>query len=371
MSLVPDNVARLKPYAPGKPIEEVQKELGLTDVLKLASNESPLGPSTKALNAIAEIAPKIALYPDGLAPVLREPIAAHMNVPEDHIVFGNGSDELLHLICETFVHPGVSGTVQGDPSFAMYHIYATLAGANVTKVPLRNYTHDLDAMADAIDENTKLVFIANPNNPTGTLVTRPAVERYLARVPNHVITIFDEAYDEYVEHPDKADLLPFVRDGRNVIILRTFSKAYALAGLRVGYGIARPEITDYLNRGRSPFNVNMLAQYAAAAALSDIEHLNKTKAINSSGKKQIYAALEARNIPYVPTEANFILIDLARDSRDVFQALLKLGVIIRAGYGLGLPHHIRVSVGTTEQNARFLSALDEVLKELVSDHCNS
>ena len=181
MSLVPDNVARLKPYAPGKPIEEVQKELGLTDVLKLASNESPLGPSTKALDAIAEIAPKIALYPDGLAPVLREPIAAHMNVPEDHIVFGNGSDELLHLICETFVHPGVSGTVQADPSFAMYHIYATLAGANVTKVPLRNYTHDLDAMAEAIRlaaDRSEIVLITGGLGPTLDDLTREALAKF-------------------------------------------------------------------------------------------------------------------------------------------------------------------------------------------------
>ena len=360
--LVPDNVTRLKPYAPGKPIEEVEKELGLTNVLKLASNESPLGPSPMALAAIAEIAPKIALYPDGLAPVLRTPIARRLDIPENYLVFGNGSDELLHLICETFVQPGVSGTVQADPSFAMYHIYATLAGANITKVPLLNYTHDLEAMADAIDENTKIVFIANPNNPTGTLVTRSAVDRFMSRVPAHVITVFDEAYDEFVEHPEKPNVLPYVIEGRNVIICRTFSKAYALAGLRVGYAVTRPEIADYLNRGRSPFNVNMLAQYAAAAALKDTEHLQKTVQLNSAGKRQLYAALEKRTLDYVPTEANFVLIDVSRDSRVVFDQLLQLGVIIRAGYGLGLPNHIRVSIGTQEQNERFLSALDEILK---------
>ena len=361
ISLVPDNVASLKPYAAGKPIEEVQKELGLTDVVKLASNESPLGPSPKALAAIAEAAPKIGYYPDGLAPVLRAPIAVRLNIPEDYLVFGNGSDELLHLISETFILPGISHTVQADPSFAMYHIYATLAGASITKVPLVDYTHDLDAMAAAITRNTKIVFIANPNNPTGTLVTQSAVERYMANVPDHVITVFDEAYDEYVEHPEKPDVMPYVRAGRNVIILHTFSKAYALAGLRVGYAIARPEITDYLNRGRSPFNVNMLAQYAAAAAYADTDHLKKAVEVNSIGKKQLYAALKNRGLSFVPSEGNFIAIDVERDSRDVFNALLRLGVIIRAGYGLGLPNHIRVTIGTSDQNTRFLAALDTVL----------
>jgi histidinol-phosphate aminotransferase len=361
VSLVPENVNRLEPYAPGKPIEEVEKELGITNVLKLASNESPLGPSPKAIEAIRQIAPKVVLYPDGLAPILRGPITQRLDVPEDYLVLGNGSDELLHLICETFIRPGVDGTVQADPSFSMYHIYATLAGANITKVPLVDYTHDLDSMASAIDENTKLVFIANPNNPTGTLVARDAVDRYMARVPNHVITVFDEAYDEYVEHPQKADLLPYVRDGRNVIVCRTFSKAYALAGLRVGYAIARPELTNYLNRGRSPFNVNMVAQHAAAAAWADREHLKKTIDLNSAGKKQMAAALNERGLPFVPTQANFILIDVARDSRQVFNALLRLGVIVRAGAGLGLPNHIRVTIGTEDQNTRFLQALDNVL----------
>jgi histidinol-phosphate aminotransferase len=361
ISLVPENVARLHPYAPGKPIEEVQKELGLTDVLKLASNESALGPSPKALEAIANAASKIALYPDGLAPVMRGPIARRLGFPEDHLVFGNGSDELLHLICETFVQPGVSGTVQADPSFAMYQIYATLAGAEITKVPLKNFTHDLEAMADAITKRTKIVFIANPNNPTGTLVTKSSVDRYMDRVPEHVITVFDEAYDEFVEHPDKPDVLKYVRDGRNVIVCRTFSKAYALAGLRVGYAIARPELTDYLNRGRSPFNVNMLAQFAAAAAWADTEHLSKAVALNSAGKRQMYAELSARGLNYVPTQANFIIIDVGRDSKAVFNALLKLGVIIRAGAGLGLPNHIRVTISTAEHNERFLQALDKVL----------
>jgi histidinol-phosphate aminotransferase len=360
-ALVPENVTRLKPYAPGKPIEEVQKELGLTDVLKLASNESALGPSPKAIQAIKDTAAKVALYPDGLAPILRAPLAIKLDVPEDALVFGNGSDELLHLICETFIQPGVDGTVQADPSFAMYDIYATLAHAEVIKVPLRNYVHDLEAMADAITPSTKIVFVANPNNPTGTLVTSAAVDSFLSRVPDHVITVFDEAYDEFVDHPDKPDVLPYVREGRNVIVCRTFSKAYALAGLRVGYAIARPEIADYLNRGRSPFNVNMVAQFAAAAALSDAEHLARTIELNSAGKKQMYEALTSREIEYVPTEANFILIDVRRDSRVVFDALLRLGVIVRGGAGLGLPEHIRVTIGSADQNKRFLTALDQVL----------
>jgi len=361
VSLVPENITRLTPYAAGKPIEEVQKELGLADIVKLASNESPLGPSPKALEAIASIASKIAFYPDGLAPVLRAPIAAKLGVPEEYLIFGNGSDEILHLICETFITPGISGTVQADPSFAMYHIYATLADAKVTKVPLVNYTHDLEAIAGAVTAETKIVFIANPNNPTGTLVTQSEVDRYMARIPDHVITVFDEAYYDYVEHLEKPDLLPYVLAGRNVIICRTFSKAYGLAALRVGFAIARPEITDYLNRGRSPFNVNMVAQFAAAAAWADTDHLKNAVAINSAGKKQVYAALNKRGIPYVPSEANFVLIDVGRDSREVFDALLRQGVIVRAGAGLGLPQHIRVTIGKPEQNERFFSALDKVL----------
>lgn len=360
--LVAENIARLKPYHPGKPIEEVQRELGLTRVVKLASNENPLGPSPRALQAMRSAAERVALYPEGAAPLLRAAISERLGVPQDWLVFGNGSDELLHLVCATFIQPGKDGTVQADPTFAMYEIYATLADADIVKVPLKNYTHDLEAMADAVTEKTRIVFIANPNNPTGTLVTQKELERFLDRLPERVILVSDEAYDDYVESPDKPNLLPFVKEGRNIIITRTFSKVYALAGLRVGYAVAPEAMAAYMNRARSPFNVNLIAQAAALAAFEDREYLAKSVAANSAGKRQLCEALDRAGVAYVPSDANFVLIDVKRDSRDVFDALLRKGIIVRAGYGLGLPEHIRVTIGTPEQNALFLREFLDIVR---------
>ena len=360
--LVAENITRLKPYHPGKPIEEVQREFGLTDIIKLASNENPLGPSPRVVEVMRRAVEKVALYPEGAAPVLRSLVAKKHDVAEDMLVFGNGSDEILHLVCETFIVPGQDGTVQAEPTFAMYEIYATLANADIVKVPLKNYAHDLDAMADAITPSTRIVFIANPNNPTGTLVTQREVERLLDRLPERAILVSDEAYDDYVESPDKPDLLPFVREGRNIVISHTFSKVHALAGLRVGYAIMPPDLAGFMNRARSPFNVNLVAQAAAAASLSDEEHVRASVALNTSEKHRLYEELEAAGIAYVPSEANFVLIDVERDSREVFDLLLRRGVIVRAGYGLGLPRHIRVTIGTPEQNGRFLAELTSVMR---------
>ncbi|MDR3709255.1 MAG: histidinol-phosphate transaminase [Capsulimonadaceae bacterium] len=360
--IVTENVARLKPYHPGKPIEEVQRELGLTDIIKLASNENPLGPSPKALEAMQAAINKVALYPEGAAPVLRAMLAKIHGISEDSLVFGNGSDEILHLVCATFLAPGKDSTVQADPTFAMYEIYATLADAEVVKVPLVNYTHDLDAMADAVTDKTRIVFIANPNNPTGTLVTQRQVERFLNRLPERVILVSDEAYDDYVESPEKPNLLPFVKERRNVIISHTFSKVHALAGLRVGYAMAPPAMAGYMNRARSPFNVNLVGQAAAVASLGDTEHVRVSVALNSAEKRRIYAALEKEHIQFVQSEANFVLIDVERDSREVFDLLLRCGIIVRAGYALGLPNHIRVTIGTPDQNTRFLTELLAVMR---------
>ncbi|MBV9852642.1 MAG: histidinol-phosphate transaminase [Armatimonadetes bacterium] len=357
---VAEHILRLRPYLPGKPIEEVQRELGLTDIIKLASNENPLGPSPQAVAAITRAAASVTLYPEGSAPLLRQAVSRHVQMPPETLVFGNGSDEVLHLLALSFLRPG-DEVVQGDPSFAMYEIYTIQCGATPVKVPLRDYTHDLEAMADAIGPKTRMVVIANPNNPTGTLVTRPEIERFLGRVPPDVLVVFDEAYDEYVSHPDKADLRPLVRDGRNVVILHTFSKAYGLAGLRVGYGMARTEIAEILNRVRSPFNVNLLAQAAAIAALDDQAHVARSVALNAEGRDYFCREFERLGLGYVPSQANFMLVDVGRDSRAVFDALLRRGVIVRAGAGLGLPRHIRVTVGTPDQNARFIAALEDVL----------
>jgi histidinol-phosphate aminotransferase len=360
--VIADHILRLKPYHPGKPIEEVKRELGLASVIKLASNENPLGPSPKAVAAIQEAAGKVSFYPEGAAPTLRCAVAERLGIGEDMLAFGNGSDEILHLLCETLLTPGESEIIQGDPSFSMYEIYATLANARVTKVGLKDFTHDLDAIADAVTPATRLIFVANPNNPSGTVVTQKPIERFLDRLPGNVFVLFDEAYFEYVEKPEQSDLIPFIREGRNLVVTRTFSKAYGLAGLRVGYGIARPEIAGLMNRARSPFNVNTIAQAAALAAWNDTEHVQASVAVNESGKKQLYAGLEQLRIPYIPTQANFILIDISpKTSLDIFDSLLRKGVIVRAGAGLGYPNHIRVTIGTKDQNERFLGALSEVL----------
>ncbi len=356
---VADHISRLRPYVPGRPIEEVQRELGLTDVIKLASNENPLGPSPRALEALAAAVGGVAMYPEGSAPVLRRAVSQATGMPEDTLVFGNGSDEVLHLLALTFLQPG-DETVQGDPSFAMYEIYATQCDAVPVLVPLKDFMHDLDAMADAITDRTRMVLVANPNNPTGTFVRRGAVERFLERVPQNVLVVFDEAYAEYVSGPDKPDLRPLVSEGRNVVILHTFSKAYGLAGLRVGYGIMRPEIAALLNRVRSPFNVNLPAQAAAAAALGDSEHVARTVALNAEGRDFFYAEFERLGLPYVPSEGNFVLVDVD-DGRRVFEALQHKGIIVRSAHGMGLPRHIRVTTGTMPQNQRFIAALKEVL----------
>lgn len=357
---VADHIARLRPYVPGKPIEEVQRELGLIDVIKLASNENPLGPSPHALDALLRVASGIALYPEGSAPALRRAVSRAVEMPEETLVFGNGSDEVLHLLAQTFLEPG-DEIVQGDPSFAMYEIYATQSNAVSVLIPLKNFTHDLEAMANAVTEKTRMVIVANPNNPTGTLVRRAAVENFLERIPARVLVVFDEAYDEYVSDPDKPDLRPYIVAGRNIVILHTFSKAYGLAGLRVGYGITRPEIAAVLNRVRSPFNVNLPAQAAAAAAIADRDHVARTVALNAEGRNYFYSEFEKMGLNFVPSEGNFVLVDVGRDSREVFEALQRKGVIVRATYGMGLPNHIRVTTGTMPQNQRFIAALQEVL----------
>lgn len=360
---VADHIARLRAYVPGKPIADVQRELGLTDIIKLASNENPLGPSPRAIEAIRQAAGLVAEYPEGNAPALREAVASHMAMPPDTLVFGNGSDEVLHLLAQSFLTPG-DEVVQGHPSFAMYELYVSQINAVSIKVPLANYTHDLDAMADAVTPRTKMILVANPNNPTGTLVTQSQINAFLARVPEHVIVVFDEAYHEFSQHPDTPDVRPLILAGRNVVLLRTFSKAYGLAGLRVGYGIARPEIAEVLNRVRSPFNVNLIAQAAATAALGDHAHLQRTITLNSEGRAYFYAAFQHLNLDFIPSQANFVMVDTGRDSRAVFDALQRQGVIIRPGAGLGLPTHIRVSVGTMPQNQRFAAAFADVLRDI-------
>jgi len=353
-------ILRLRPYVPGKPIEEVERELGITDIVKMASNENPLGPSPSALAEMTRALNKVALYPDGSCYSLRKAVAKHWGVGEDQLIFGCGSDEIIHYIGLAFLTEG-DETIQAHPTFVQYEACATLCDCKVHKVPLKNYTHDLEAMAERINARTKLIFIANPNNPTGTMNTRAEVEKLLSRVPERCLVVLDEAYYEYVERPDYPDALKLIAEGANVIALRTFSKIYGLAGLRIGYGIARPDIIKYLEQVRAPFNVNSIAQAGAIASLADPQQVARSRKVNSEGKRYLYREFDRLGLKYAPTEANFIFVDVGRDSVYVFKELLKRGVIVRTGDIFDMPTHIRVTIGTAEQNARFVKALEEVL----------
>ncbi|MDH7568082.1 MAG: histidinol-phosphate transaminase [Armatimonadota bacterium] len=357
------NIERLVPYVPGKPIEEVEREYGITDIIKLASNENPLGPSPAALAAMQAALARVNLYPDGSAYVLTRRLAQHWNMPPECIALGNGSDELLHYLGVAYLEPG-DEVIQAHPSFVRYESAAVLNNCRCISIPLKNYTHDLEAMADAITEKTKLFFVCNPNNPTGTIVTRAAVDGLLDRLPNRVLLVMDEAYYEYVDDPEYPDALSYVREGRNVVALRTFSKIYALAGLRIGYAIARPEVIWAIHQVREPFNVNSIAQAGALASLDDPDQVERGRRANRDGREYLYAACERLGLPYVRSQANFVFLDTRADSRKVFEGLLRRGVIVRTGDIFGLPTHIRVTVGTAEENARFVRTLEEVLAEV-------
>ncbi|MBP6965630.1 MAG: histidinol-phosphate transaminase [Armatimonadetes bacterium] len=358
--LVNENICRLKPYSPGKPIEEVEREYGIKDPVKLASNENPLGPSPKAVEAMRTALQTVSLYPDGACYHLKKELASHWGVGEDMLCIGNGSDELIHYIGVTFLSED-DEVIQADPSFVRYESAAVLNDCSCIMVPLKDYTHDLDAMADRINDRTRLIFITNPNNPTGTMVTARELERFMLRVPERALVIFDEAYYEYVERDDYPNTLNYVMAGRNAVILRTFSKVYGLAGLRVGYGIARPEIIQCLNQVREPFNVNSIAQVGAVASLRDPDQVARTRRVNSEGKKYLYREFEAMGLPFIPTEANFVMFDTKKQCRPLFEEMLRRGVILRTGDIFGMPTWFRVTIGTQEENERFVTALREVL----------
>ncbi|HTL62987.1 MAG TPA: histidinol-phosphate transaminase [Nitrospira sp.] len=351
------DIAALTPYVPGKPIEELQRELGLARVIKLASNENPLGPSPRAMAVINEGVATLHRYPDGGAFRLRQALADRWKVTTDQIILGNGSDEILGLLARTFLSPG-DEAVMADQTFVIYKMEVMAAHGTPVVVPLVQWRHDLNAMADAITERTRLLFLCNPNNPTGTMVTADAVDRLLLRVPDHVVVVFDEAYFEYVRSSEFPDALAYVKHGRNAIVLRTFSKIYGLAGLRIGYGVTTSEIANFLNRVRPPFNANSLAQRAALAALEDDEHVARSRSVNQAGMDQVVAGLRALGITPIASETNFLYFDVGRDGRSVFDALLRLGVIVRHIEG----RMIRVTIGQAEENRSFLAALGHVLQ---------
>jgi histidinol-phosphate aminotransferase len=361
--IVKHSVTKLRPYVPGKPIEEVKRELGLADdfvIYKLASNENVLGPSPKAIEAMRGVAPDVWLYPDDTCFGLKNELAKFWNLAPENFIIGNGSDEIIHFLALALLESG-DEVVFGDPSFVQYKSAALLADCAYHAVPLTSdYRHDLRAMRAAVNERTKLIFIANPNNPTGTTVTKSELEELLDGLPPRVVVVLDQAYYEYVEDADSPNGLDYI-EGHNVVLLHTFSKAYALAGLRVGYGLARRELIGYLQQVRGPFNVNMLAQAAAIASLNDAEQVTKARQCNSEGKAQLYAAFEAMGLNYVPTQANFILVDCGRDTKALMNDLLRHGVIVRSFAPHALPTWIRVTIGTREMNERFISALRAVL----------
>jgi len=350
------DIQSLTPYVPGKPIDELQRELGLERVIKLASNENPLGPSPKAVAALAGATDTLHRYPDGGGFRLRQAIAERWKVTREHIILGNGSDEILGLLARTFLAPG-DEAVMADHTFVIYKMEVTAAHGKAVLVPLANCTHDLEAMAQAISPRTRLLFLCNPNNPTGTMVSAEAVHRLMARVTEEVIVVFDEAYIEYVRDPQFPDALAYVKEGRRAIVLRTFSKIYGLAGLRIGYGVTTPEINGFLNRVRPPFNANSMAQRAALAALEDDDHVAKSRAVNAAGMEQIGNGLRALGLAPIPSQANFIYFDVKRDGRNVFDALLREGVIVRHIEG----SMVRVTIGQSDENTAFLHALAKVI----------
>lgn len=353
----------ITPYVPGKPIEEVERELGLADVVKMASNENPLGPSPLAVEAIKKYLPKISLYPDGNSYYLKNALAGHLGLGEQNIVVGNGADELIILIGAAYLNPG-DEIIMAQPSFSEYDFSARLMDAVPVRIPCKKFSHDLKAMTQAITDKTKVIFVCNPNNPTGTILTHRELEQFLKEIPAGILVVLDEAYYEYVGDPDYPDSLAFLKQGFNVLILRTFSKIYGLAGLRVGYGLAKEAVIADLNTVSEPFNVNSLAQVAARAALNDRQHLDAVLKVNTDGKAYLSQEFTRMGLFHLPTEANFIFVDVGVDSRELFQMLLRKGVIVRTGDIFGYPQFIRVSIATGEENQRFIKALEESLQEL-------
>jgi histidinol-phosphate aminotransferase len=352
------DIAGITPYSPGKPIEELERELGITNSIKLASNENPRGPSPKALAVLSDATKTLHRYPDGGGHYLRQALAERWKVSSDQIILGNGSDEIITMLTKAFLTPG-DEAVMAEPSFIVYKIDVTAEHAKPVTVPLKEFRHDLPAMAKAVTARTRLVFVCNPNNPTGTYVTAVEVAAFLQAIPPDVIVVFDEAYYEYVTAADCPDTLAILKGGRNVVLLRTFSKIYGLAGLRIGYGLTTPEIVQHLNRIRPPFNTNSLAQKAALAALSDEEHVRESRRLNREGMDTLTERLKALGLSVVPSQANFLYFDVKQDGKAMFEALLRRGVIVRHLGGAFL----RVTVGLPQENERFITALQAVLRK--------
>ena len=359
-SLATEGVARLRPYQPGKPAEALQRELGLAEVVKLASNENPLGPPEAALRAIAA-SRDLARYPDGNGFKLKQALAAKHDIDPACVTLGNGSNEVLELAARAFVTPRHQ-VIYSEHAFAVYALVTQAIGAVHVVVPASGRGHDLKALRAAVTDQTRLLFIANPNNPTGTWVNRQSLRDLLENLPDHVIVLVDEAYFEYARaEPEYPDCSLWLKDFQNLIVTRTFSKAYGLAGLRAGYALSHPLVADLLNRLRQPFNSNSLALAAAGAALEDTQYIARSLRLNEAGLRQLGAALAGLGLEFIPSLGNFICLDCGRPAAPVYEALLRAGVIVRPVANYGLPRHLRVSVGLKSENRRFIEALGEIL----------
>lgn len=363
LALAVPGVQKLSPYVPGKPVDELARELNLdpAGIVKLASNENPLGPSPKALEAIRAELAELTRYPDGNGFELKTKLAARCGVSPAQVTLGNGSNDILDLVARAWLAPGLNA-VFSQYAFAVYPIATQAVGAQGKMVPAKAHGHDLEAMLAAIDANTRVVFVANPNNPTGTWFGPAALESFLARVPQNVLVVLDEAYIEYAEGDELPDGLDYLARYPNLLVSRTFSKAYGLASLRVGYALSSPQVADVLNRVRAPFNVNSLALAAACAALDDAEYLAASRRTNDAGMVQLEAGFRRLGLSWIPSKGNFIAVDFGRDAAPINQALLQAGVIVRPVAGYGMPTFLRVSIGTEQENARFLEALEQILR---------
>lgn len=347
-------------YQPGKPMEEVKKELGLTTVIKLASNENPFGCSAKVKEAIQSELDLLNIYPDGGSLELKARVSQFLNVPEDQLIFGNGSDELIQFISRTYLQEGTN-TVMAVPTFPQYKSNAMIENAEIIEVPLKEGTHDLDAMLQATNEQTRVVWICNPNNPSGTMISHDELVAFMERVSDQVLVVLDEAYFEYVTDDSYPDAMSLLNQYPNLLILRTFSKIYGLAALRIGYGIGSPQVIDALNHVREPFNTSRIAQKAALAAIDDQDFVRECSRKNREGLEQLYRGFDQLGLDYYPSQTNFVLVHVKRNGNEVFDALLREGIIVRSGVALGFPEYVRITVGNREQNDQILQKLAQIL----------
>lgn len=358
--LTSKGIESLVPYPPGKPIEELERELGITGSIKLASNENPLGPSPLAVEAILKHINTLHRYPDGSAYYLTSKLSALFGLPPSRIILGNGSNQLIELIIRTFLLPG-EHAIQGFPTFLLYDKMVTGTDCEIISIPLSDYRVDLEAVSKAVRPNTKILFINNPNNPTGSALLKEEMTSFLNSLPEDIIVVLDEAYIEFASDPDVANGLDMLAHFPRMIVLRTFSKLYGLAGLRIGYGFASEEMIDYMNRIRQPFNTNTLAQVGAAAALDDMDFVRRTLEVVREGLAYLYRQLDRLGLEYIPTQTNFFLIKMPRGAKKGYESMLREGVIVRSMDSYGLQDHIRVNVGLHEENERFIRTLEKML----------